>query len=139
MPTGNISRRQHPCRRVRAAAQLADGLYIVQVLKRMVEVRQIKGLSKRQWRNGFANIVELLNATHAAAGTPGQRAAALFQPHKAAAGEFDLHFKAVAGLHHVHAVDLLRMLNDAFREGKPMANSSRSFGEAIITTCEIPL
>jgi hypothetical protein len=124
---------------VRAAAQLADGLYIVQVLERMVEVRQIKGLSKRQWRNGFANIVELLNATHAAAGTPGQRAAALFQPHKAAAGEFDLHFKAVASLHHVHAVDLLRMVNDAFREGKPMANSSRSFGEAIITTCEIPL
>jgi hypothetical protein len=57
--------------------------YIVQVLERMVEVSQIKGLSKRQWRNGFANIIELLNATHAAAGTPGQRAAALsFSPIK---------------------------------------------------------
>ena len=79
MPTGNLSRRQYPRRRVRAAAELADRLYIVEVLKRRVEVRQIKGLSKRQWRNGLADIIELLNATHAAAGASGQRAAALVE------------------------------------------------------------
>ncbi len=91
-------------------------------------MRQIKGLGKRQWRNGLANIVKLLNTTNAAPGTPGQRATALFQPHKAAAGEFNLHFQTVTRLNHVHAVDLLRMRNDAFREGKPDGEQFEIFG-----------
>jgi hypothetical protein len=75
----------------------------VQVRQRAIEIRQIERLGKRQRLHGLADIVELLNAAYAAAGAPGQRATALFQPHKAAAGEFDLHFQAVTGLNHVHA------------------------------------
>ena len=101
-----------------AAGELADRLNAAQLAQRPIQIRQIERLGKRQRLHGLSDIVELLNAAYAAAGAPGQRATALFQPHKAAAGEFDLHFKAVASLHHVHAVDLLRMVNDAFREGK---------------------
>ena len=103
---------------MRTAAELADGLNVVQMLKRPVKMRQIKRLGERQGNNRFTNIVKLFNAAHAASGTSGQRPSTLFKPHKAAAGEFDLHFETVAGRHDVHAVDLLRMGNDAFREGE---------------------
>jgi hypothetical protein len=109
-------------------AQLANGLYIVQVLKRVIEIRQVKCLSKRQRGYRFANIVELFNAANPAASAPGQRATALFQPHKAATGKLDLHFKAITGLNHVHAVDILRVLNDAFRKGKADGEQVEIFG-----------
>ena len=113
-----LAGRTNPGRGMSTAGKAAYRLKIMQVRQRAIEIRQIERLGKRQRLHGLADIVELLNAAYAAAGAPGQRATALFQPHKAAAGEFDLHFKAVASLHHVHAVDLLRMVNDAFREGK---------------------
>lgn len=66
--TDNVARWQNPRRRVRTAAQLTDGLYIVEVFQCLIEVGEVKRLGKRQWRNGLADIVELLNTTHAAAG-----------------------------------------------------------------------
>jgi hypothetical protein len=44
---------------MRTTAQLADGLYVVEMFKRMIKVCQIEGLGKRQWRNGLADIIEL--------------------------------------------------------------------------------
>jgi hypothetical protein len=114
MSARQLARRTHPRRRVGTAGELADRLNITKMLQRAIEIRQIEGLGKRQRLHRLANIVELLNAAYAAAGAPGQRATALFQPHKTAAGEFNLHFQAVAGLHHVHAVDLAPVLNNPF-------------------------
>jgi hypothetical protein len=109
------------------AAQLTYGLDIIEVLQGFVEVTEVEGLGKRQRRDGLTDIVKLFNATHAAAGASGQRPAALFQPHKATTGEFDLYFKAITGLNHIHTVDLLRMRNDAFREGKTYGEQFQIF------------
>ena len=109
-----IPGRAHPGRGVSTASKAAYRLKIMQVRQRAIEIRQIERLGKRQRLHGLADIVELLNAAYAAAGAPGQRATALFQPHKAAAGEFDLHFKAVTGLKDVHTINLAPVFDNPF-------------------------
>src|SRR5690606_35996243 len=89
MTSDDLARREHPRRSMCTAAQLTYGLDIIEVLQGFVEVTEVEGLGKRQRRDGLTDIVMLFNATRAAAGTSGQRPAALFQPHKATAGEFD--------------------------------------------------
>ncbi|MNY35157.1 hypothetical protein D3C86_1695440 [compost metagenome] len=94
---------------------MTDGLNIVEMLQSMIELPEIERLGKRQRGNGLADIVELLDTAYAAARAASQRAATLFEPHKAAAGQLDLYFETVADVDHVHAVDFLRLLDNAFR------------------------
>lgn len=96
-------------------------------------------MAKRQRLHRLTDVIELFHATYAATGTSGQRATTRFQPHKSTAGKINLHFKSVTGRHNVHAIDFTRAVNDPFRQRNPIAKCVRSFGEAIITTCEMPL
>ncbi|MOA39666.1 hypothetical protein D3C78_1614660 [compost metagenome] len=99
---------------MRTTAQLTNGLDGMKRLQRHVEVRQDERLAKRQRCDGFTNVVQLLHAADPAPGAACQRTTPLLQGHKATAGEFNLHFEPVADLHHVHAVDVLWMIDDAF-------------------------
>ena len=114
MAARELAGRAYPGRGVSTAGKAAYRLKIMQVSQRAIEIRQIERLGKRQRLHGLADIVELLNAAYAAAGASSQRATALFQPHKAAAGEFDLHFKAVTGLKDVHTINLAPVFDNPF-------------------------
>lgn len=96
------------------AGESADRLKVVKMRQSLVEVGEIERLGERQRLDRLTNIIELLDAADPAAGAPGQRATPGFQPHKTPAGEFNLHLKAVAHRHHVHAENLPPMLNNPF-------------------------
>ncbi|MNP67085.1 hypothetical protein D3C76_1628730 [compost metagenome] len=97
------------------------------MLERVIEVFKREGLGKRQRDYRLADIVELLDATHTAARAPGECTTALFKIHKTAAGKLDLHFEAVTDLHHVHAVNFLRALDNALGERKAHSEQLKIF------------
>ena len=114
MPAEHVALRVQPRRSVGAARDLTNRLHAAQLADHAVQMIQVKGLGKRQGRNGPPDIVKLLDAAHAAAGAARQRATALFQAHKAAAGQLDLHFNTVAAFNNIHPVNIPGGINNAF-------------------------